>query len=72
MLPCRPDGEVTFDLATSLYRSGTNHEHDQPAHLKLKSPGAIQTVNVDIYDRPETRYCPAGMALLPHQMMHGS
>lgn len=53
---------MTFDLATSLYRSGTNHDHDQPAHLKLKSPGAIQTVNVEIYDRPETRYCPAGVS----------
>lgn len=57
---CRPDGEITFDMATSLHRSGTDHDHDQPAHLRLKSSGAVETVNARIYDGPETRYCPAG------------
>ena len=31
------DGVLTFDLLTNLQRSGTNHDHDQPAHLKIKS-----------------------------------
>ncbi len=31
----KPDGALTFDLPTSLFRSGTNHEHDQPSHLKV-------------------------------------
>eukprot|EP00892_Ulva_mutabilis_P009925 jgi/Ulvmu1/7304/UM035_0093.1 len=57
----KPDGEVTFDIATSLHRSGTGHDHDQPAHLRLKSSGAVHTVNARIYDGPETRYCPAGV-----------
>ncbi len=35
----KPDGAVTFDLPTSLYRSGTNHEHDQPSHLQIKVRG---------------------------------
>lgn len=30
------DGVLTFDLLTNLQRSGTSHEHDQPAHLKIK------------------------------------
>ena len=29
------DGVLTFDLLTNLARSGTNHEHDQPSHLKV-------------------------------------
>ena len=57
----KPDNELTFDLATSLHRSGTNHEHDQPAHLKLRNAKIPTTVNVGIYDGPETRYCPAGV-----------
>ena len=31
------DGTLTFDLLTNLTRSGTNHEHDQPSHLKVSS-----------------------------------
>lgn len=57
----RPDGKITFDVPTSLYRSGTNHDHDQPPHLVVKSPGAAETVNKKIFDGPETRYCPAGV-----------
>jgi len=30
------DGKLTFDLLTNLQRSGTNHDHDQPSHLKIK------------------------------------
>ncbi len=57
----RPDGEVTFDIASSLYRSGTNHEHDQPPHLHLRNAGIPAVVNKPIYDGPESRYCPAGV-----------
>ena len=56
----RPDGEVTFDIASSLYRSGTNHEHDQPPHLHLRNAGIPAVVNKPIYEGPESRYCPAG------------
>ena len=31
----KKDGKLTFDLLTNLARSGTNHEHDQPSHLKV-------------------------------------
>ncbi|KAI8470583.1 MAG: hypothetical protein J3K34DRAFT_451770 [Monoraphidium minutum] len=57
----RPDGAVTFDIPTSLFRSGTNHDHDQPPHLQLKSPGVPEVVNLPFYDGPEARYCPAGV-----------
>ena len=57
----RPDGELTFDLPTSLHRSGTNHEHDQPPHLRLRNPKVPEVLNLPIYDGPEARYCPAGV-----------
>lgn len=31
----RKDGKLTFDLLTNLARSGTNHDHDQPSHLRV-------------------------------------
>jgi len=57
----RPDGKVSFDRLSSVFISNTNHEEDQPAHLKLRDPGKAITVNYDIYDSPEQRYCPAGV-----------
>lgn len=55
-----PDGQVTFALNDSLYRSGTNHDHDQPAHLQLRNAGIPEIVNRPIYAGLESRYCPAG------------
>ena len=57
----KPDGEVTFDLTSSLYRSGTDHDHDQPVHLRLRNTKLPQVVNLPLYDGPEARYCPAGV-----------
>ncbi|KAI7846048.1 hypothetical protein COHA_000414 [Chlorella ohadii] len=65
----KPDGQITFDLNTSLFRSQTNHEHDQPPHLRLVNPklpevgcgSALIVVNLPVYDGPEARYCPAGV-----------
>ncbi|KAK9159610.1 hypothetical protein Syun_005951 [Stephania yunnanensis] len=55
----KPDGVVSFDVPTSLYRSNTNHEHDQPPHLHLRDPTIPELVNMPEYAGPETRYCPA-------------
>lgn len=55
----KPDGKITFDLLTNLARSGTNHDHDQPAHLTLKDPNVPQEVNLKIYGGPEQYFCPA-------------
>ena len=56
-----PDSEITFDIPTSLYRSGTNHDHNQVVHLKLKDSDVPSDVNLALYDGPEQRYCPAGV-----------
>lgn len=57
----KPDGVLSFDLLTNLQRSGTNHEHDQPAHLRIR-PGMESVPTQVSYARfaaPESRFCPA-------------
>ncbi len=56
-----PDGLVSFDLLSSVYISNTNHEENQPVHLRLRDPGVAIDVNLALYDAPEQRYCPAGV-----------
>ena len=57
----KPDGVITFDKLSSVFLSNTNHEEDQPIHLTLKDADIPVTVNLPLYDNPETRYCPAGV-----------
>ncbi len=57
----KPDGKVSFDLLSSVYISNTNHEENQPAHLRLKDPAVAIDHNLALYDAPEQRYCPAGV-----------
>ncbi|EFH13355.1 FAD dependent oxidoreductase [Pseudoroseomonas cervicalis ATCC 49957] len=57
----KPDGKLTFDRLSSVFLSNTNHEEDQPAHLKLRDPSQWKPVNWDVYRAPESRYCPAGV-----------
>jgi len=57
----KPDGVLTFDRLSSVFLSNTNHEENQPAHLTLKDAAIPIKVNLELYDAPETRYCPAGV-----------
>ncbi len=57
----KPDGAISFDLLSSVYLSGTYHEEDQPAHLKLIDPSKAVDYNLKYFDGPEQRYCPAGV-----------
>jgi electron-transferring-flavoprotein dehydrogenase len=57
----KPDGVVSFDKLSSVFISNTNHEENQPAHLKLKDPSIPIRVNLPLYDEPAQRYCPAGV-----------
>jgi electron-transferring-flavoprotein dehydrogenase len=57
----KPDGVISFDRLSSVFMSNTNHEEDQPSHLTLKDQSIPITVNLELYDSPETRYCPAGV-----------
>ena len=57
----KPDGIVSFDRNSSVYLSGTNHEENQPVHLRLKDDSVPIEHNLALYDAPEQRYCPAGV-----------
>jgi len=57
----KPDGVLTFDKLTNVSFSGTNHEEDQPVHLRLTDPSIPVSVNLPEYAEPATRYCPAGV-----------
>ncbi|MEN9847989.1 MAG: hypothetical protein RL368_729 [Pseudomonadota bacterium] len=57
----KPDGKVTFDKLSSVFISNTNHEENQPAHLKLKDVTVPISINLAKYDSPEQRFCPAGV-----------
>jgi len=57
----KPDNVISFDRNSSVYLSGTNHEENQPAHLRLKDPSVPVAHNLALYDAPEQRYCPAGV-----------
>ncbi|MCC6534617.1 MAG: electron transfer flavoprotein-ubiquinone oxidoreductase [Burkholderiales bacterium] len=57
----KPDGVVSFDRLSSVFISNTNHEENQPCHLTLKDPTVPIRVNLELYDAPEQRYCPAGV-----------
>jgi len=57
----KADGVLTFDRLTNVSFSATNHEEDQPAHLTLKDDAVPVAVNLETYDAPEQRYCPAGV-----------
>ncbi len=55
------DGVLTFDKTSSVYLTGTNHEADQPVHLKLKDKDLPIKYTLDQFDEPAQRYCPAGV-----------
>lgn len=57
----RYDNKFSFDKMTSVQRSNTNHNDDQPPHLVLRDPQAAININWKIYASPEQRYCPAGV-----------
>ncbi len=57
----KPDGKVSFDKLSSVFISNTNHEEDQPSHLRLKDSSVPVALNWQVYAGPEQRFCPAGV-----------
>ncbi len=57
----KPDGVISFDKLSSVFVSSTNHEEDQPVHLRLADPSIPIGKNLPLYDEPAQRYCPAGV-----------
>jgi electron-transferring-flavoprotein dehydrogenase len=57
----KPDGKITFDRLSSVFLSNTNHEEDQPVHLKVGDLALQKASEFDRYGGPSARYCPAGV-----------
>ena len=57
----KPDGVLTFDKNSSVFLTNTNHEEDQPVHLRLTDPAIPLGVNLPVWAEPAQRYCPAGV-----------
>ena len=57
----KPDGVISFDRLTNVAFANVYHEEDQPSHLTLKDASVPVAINLERYDAPEQRYCPAGV-----------
>ncbi len=57
----KPDGRISFDKASSVFLSNTNHEENQPVHLRLRDPSIPIRDNLPRYGEPARLYCPAGV-----------
>ena len=57
----KPDGVLSFDKLTNVSFTATNHEEDQPVHLQVADPHLQVTSELEYFDGPSNRYCPAGV-----------
>jgi electron-transferring-flavoprotein dehydrogenase len=57
----KPDGVLSFDKLSSVFLSNTNHDENQPAHLRLKDPTIPISENLPRFGEPARLYCPAGV-----------
>jgi electron-transferring-flavoprotein dehydrogenase len=57
----KPDNVVSFDRLSSVFLSNTNHEENQPVHLKVADLALQKSSELGVYAGPSNRYCPAGV-----------
>lgn len=55
------DGKTTFDKESDVYYSGTIHEEQQPAHLKILDFDICYTKCREEYQNPCLSFCPANV-----------
>jgi electron-transferring-flavoprotein dehydrogenase len=63
----KPDGKLSFDRLSSVFVSNTNHEENQPVHLKLRDATIPIAINLPQWAEPAQRYCPAAV----YEVIHG-
>ncbi|MBU6460441.1 MAG: 4Fe-4S dicluster domain-containing protein [Proteobacteria bacterium] len=68
----KADGQITFDRLSSIYLANVAHEENQPCHLVLHDPSLALSVNLQKYDAPEQRYCPAAVYEIVEKENHPS
>jgi electron-transferring-flavoprotein dehydrogenase len=54
-----PDGTLTFDKLTDVFKSGTMHDEDQPAHLHVSDTNICADKCTTEYGNPCQYFCPA-------------
>ncbi len=59
--PVKPDNTLTFDKVGDVYRSGTEHNEDQPPHLKILDPNICVSRCTQEYGNPCQYFCPAAV-----------
>lgn len=57
----KPDGKLSFSKLDSVFLGNVNHAEDQPCHLVLTDASIPLSVNLEKWDEPAQRYCPAGV-----------
>ncbi|ODQ64952.1 hypothetical protein NADFUDRAFT_46765 [Nadsonia fulvescens var. elongata DSM 6958] len=59
----KPDGILSFDILTSVSRTGTNHDEDEPCHLRVPAQDLEKhtAISYPKYKGIENRFCPAGV-----------
>jgi electron-transferring-flavoprotein dehydrogenase len=57
----KPDGLISFDRLSSVFVSNTNHEEEQPSHLKVSDLELQRRSELEVFAGPSQRYCPAGV-----------
>ncbi len=57
----KPDGVLTFDRLSSVFLSNTNHDENEPVHLKVADMDLQKRSEYMVFAGPSTRYCPAGV-----------
>lgn len=57
----KPDGKLTFDRSSSVFLSNTNHDENQPKHLKLLDADLQKSSEFAVYAGLSRRYCPVGV-----------
>ncbi len=53
------DNEYTFDKLTDVYKSGTQHEEEQPSHLVIEDYDICNNRCTEEYGNPCQHFCPA-------------
>lgn len=59
----RPDNRLSFDILTSVSRTGTYHRDDEPCHLRVPDQDLEKHARLSWpnYKGVEERFCPAGV-----------
>jgi electron-transferring-flavoprotein dehydrogenase len=57
----KPNGKLTFDKVSDVFHSGTNHDEDQPSHLKIADFDICNQRCTVEFGNPCQYFCPAAV-----------